>query len=341
MADHLIVPPEIEQIIHQFELSKVPFTESDIQQEVGKARGSLNEPSEAENLGAWAEALAFGLIGRRVGRTPWNTFFAPMGSGTTKDGTVVYFPDIIGTPPHVLTHWSERARKLQHPVLKSRYADLVWDMNPAIGKMRRDAEMARIAIDAYVASATTRFRSELHDRFNATLRALDLACLINDSSRITQAREALMVLHREAVKAKQGCWSLAFDRLMHDKKASVTDDERNELVHDLESLVAHFSDSASTTHFDPHATRDAAERLVRHYGRVQRIEDAKRLYAVIARAFEHFASLATAMLASSLLQTSMDAYRKAGLLDESRRIRILMQQKIGESRAEMLPSMPR
>jgi len=43
------------------------------------------------------------------------------------------------------------------------------------------------------------------------------------------------------------------------------------------------------------------------------------------------------MLAAAFLQTAMDHYRDARMPDESRRIRILMQAKIGEANAEMVP----
>jgi lysyl-tRNA synthetase class 1 len=41
------------------------------------------------------------------------------------------------------------------------------------------------------------------------------------------------------------------------------------------------------------------------------------------------------MLASAVLQTSVNAYRDAGLPDESKRVRILMEEKIGQSRDNM------
>jgi len=77
--------------------------------------------------------------------------------------------------------------------------------------------------------------------------------------------------------------------------------------------------------------------LIKYYKRTQQPNDVKRLHTTVARAFEHAASLGNAMLASAFLQTSMDAYREAGMQDDSRRIRVLMQEKIGQAGAEMVP----
>ena len=121
------------------------------------------------------------------------------------------------------------------------------------------------------------------------------------------------------------------DRLLEDKKAGVTDDERSELVADLEALVMRFTDPSTPKQFEPHSARDAANRLIKSYNRTQRVDDVKRLHAIVARAFEHSASLSSAMLAAAFLQTAMDRYGDAGMPAESRRIRILMQTKIGEA----------
>ena len=333
MPEDLIVPSAIEEVVQRFDRSDEPFAELQVHGEVGKVRQALQAPSEAENLGAWSEMLAFGLTESRTGYSPWNTYFAPLGSAT-QDGKIIYFPDVVGTPAIVLSHWADRARALKHPVLKARYADLVWEMTPIISKTRRDPEWARAAIDAYLASALTQFRPEIYPRFDAVLRALSLACLLNDNARIDDARNALMVLHRESVAGREGSWWRAFDRLIQDKKARVSDDERKELVADLEKLVENFSDPAPGN-FDPHATESAAQRLIKHYSRLGQPSEVTRLHTTVGRAFEHFASISDAMLASAVLQTSMEAYKNAGLVDDSKRIRILMQEKIGQSKDQM------
>ena len=336
MPEELIVPSSVEEIVQRFDASKEPFTEMQVQGEIGKARNSLKEPSPEEKLGAWAEALAFGLSTRHGGDNPWNTYFMPLGTAVDKEGRTHYFPDIAETPPSVLTHWAARAKAAKHPVLKARYADLVWEMTPVMGGARRDPEMARAAIDAYIESASSKFRLEIYYQYDAILRALNVAILLGDQARIEKARKALMALHRESMADKQGNWWQAFDRLMQDKKAGTTDDEKKELITDLEKLVEHFSDQASGK-FDPHATESAAQRLIKHYSRSYRNEDIKRLHTTVARTFEHFASISDAMLASAVLQNSVDAYRNAGLQEDSDRVRIHMQQKIGESKKQMAP----
>lgn len=331
----LIVPPAIEEVIAKFDGSETPLDEHAVKQELVAARGALANPTEAENSGAWAEVLAFALSGNARHYSPWNTYFGPIASGTLEDGRPFYSPDIAGTSAEVVQHWIGRAKSVKHPVLKARYADLAWDMSRAIANTNPDPDMARIAIDAYLGSLATGVQPDIHNEFEAVIRALDLAQMLRDKERIDAARGALLRLHRKAVEKAQGLWWKAFDRLIDDKHAGLTDPERDQIVTDLEALTARFSDSSDPKTFDPHAAESAAKRLIAYYNKHRRRDDAVRLHQIVARSFEHAASLADPMLASAFLENSVQAYRQAGLKQESKRARVAMEEKIEQSHSQM------
>jgi hypothetical protein len=148
MANTLVVPASLEEIVQNYDAKEEPFTEFDIGGALKSARNALIDPRKAENRGAWAEALAFALVTGRHHENPWNSYFGPMASGTDGQGATVYFPDIIGTPAETVTHWAARARSLKHPFLKARYADLAWEMSGPIGNRRRDCSSACPAPEA-------------------------------------------------------------------------------------------------------------------------------------------------------------------------------------------------
>lgn len=326
MSDALTVPASIEEVVQRYDKKDEPFTEHNVVAELSAARQALVDPSDAERAGAWAEVLAFGLAAGHH-ENPWNSYFGPQWSGVSEDGTKVFGPDIAGTPPTVVDHWAGRARSLKHPFLKARYADLAWEMSRIIAKRRRDPEDARVAIDAYI-EAIPRMESD-HEPVLFAIRALDLAVLTGDRQRVDRARSAVMNVHRAIRKRGRGLWWHAVDRLLEDKKAGVTDEERAELVADLESIVAFGSDADDPTQFHPHEAKDAAERLIPYYRRLNRFDDIRRLHTRIGEAFEQSAALAEPMLAAAWLQTATEQYRNAGLKEERDRTRILMQEKIG------------
>src|SRR5258708_7222057 len=119
MTANVTVPPTVEAVIQTFDAKKESFTEFSVSRDLGIARGTLNEPTQAENNGAWAEVLAFGLAQGPDHEDPWHTYFGPFGSQTYEDGRVLYSPDIAGTPKEVVEHWAQRARNVTHPILKA------------------------------------------------------------------------------------------------------------------------------------------------------------------------------------------------------------------------------
>ena len=333
MAGALVVPLAIEEVIARFDAASAPLDEHEVQRALGTARSALTNPTDAEKLGAWAELLAFALSDNGTSSSSRKTYFSLV-SSDPKDDATVYSSDIAGVENEILSLWTQRAKTLKHPVLKARYADLAWDMSRAIANARPDPEMARTAIDAYLASLTENLRDDAHGRFHAAIRALGLAAMIRDAARVELAKNALLSLHREAMAADQGLWWITIDRLLDDKNVGVTGPERDQLVADLESIVGKRSNTSDPSVFNPHAVESAAKKLIKYYNKHGKGDDARRLHEVMGRTFEHFASLGNATLASSVLQTAVNAYRDAGLQQESKRARIAMEEKIAQSHDE-------
>lgn len=329
----LMVPPTIAAVIDEFNARSDPYETFDVYSALCEVRQALATPSPAENYGAWAEMLAFGLTGTEPNEKPWGTYFGPMGSGTRDNGEIVYFPDLRQADGTILAQWKDRARSVTAPVMIARYNDLVWDLGKFIANERRDVEFARRAIDAYLIAARQDGRNANH-AFSDAERALALAIQIDDKPRRESAREALLVLHQQAIVGNRMWWK-AYDALEEQPKSGLTDAERDSLIADLERVLARVSDISDSAKFDPHAVEGVANKLIAHYRRAGKNEQIQRLYLAVARAFEHFGSMANAMLASMVFQTSMDAYRQAGMKADEERILRLIEKSNVESMAQM------
>lgn len=328
----LVVPPSVEAVIDGFNVRTDSFSDMDVYSAVCAARQALNAPTLAENAGAWSEVLAFGLTGTEHDEKPWGTYFGPLGSGT-RDGEKFYLPDVRQADAAILEHWKARARSVSAPVLSARYNDLVWDLGALIAGERRDVEFARRAIAAYLAAARQDGR-DAYDAFCDAERALALAIQINDQGSRDLARGALIALHRRAISAG-GMWWRAFDAFEGQPKSGLTAAERDALIADLEGVLARCSDSSAPERFNPHHVEGVAKRLIAQYRRAGRPHEVKRLHLAVARAFEDFASKGNALLASMVLQTSMEAYEQAGMKAEAERILRLLEKSHVESVAQM------
>ena len=332
MSVELAVPAAIEALIREFDQTGIAVDERAIGRSLGEAFESPVQPTDAVGLGVWAELFAFSVEGNDQ-PSPWKTYFGSILLREAEDPS--HFSAIAGRGGYVIGHWKPRAREIKHPVLRARYADLVWDLSRVIGQINPDPAMARIAIDSYLESLSMKLRVDEYARFHVSVRALNLAVMIGDPTRIDSAREMLLRLHRQAMTTKGGLWWIAVDRLLDDRRAGVTEEERGELVADLECLTARYANTADTAEFEPYATQAAVKRLTRYYRTTGRGEDLTRVNELVGRAFEHVASLAGPMVAADALQIAINAYRDAGLRNEVRRVRVAMEEKLEQAQANM------
>ena len=327
-------PLAVEEAIAALDATNAPLTEHAVADAIRVAADDNPAATDMERLAGRVEVIAFNLVGNSDRNSEWGTHFGPMMTGHNGDGKPWQFPDVSEVDGNTVSYWAGRSHAVAHPVIAARYADAAWDL-ARLAKEKPDPDNARFASDTYCASATPRFRSELHERLTAGGRALTLATQINDAKRIATARELLMALHSEAATQKAGWWWIVPRRLFRDKRSGITEGERAELVHSLEELVAHYGDFSDPEKFDPHHLEDAADLLQIHYQRHGTRDDVRRLTETVARGFENAAAIAGPLVASSFLQKAVSGFRAAGMKDESDRARILMQDAVRASGAEM------
>jgi lysyl-tRNA synthetase class 1 len=328
----LTVPPDIERVIADFDARTDAFEAMDVYFAIDGAARGLAEIDDTTRGGVVAEWSAFGFMPSLGDSAPWGTHFGPMVTFQTDAGEFRYQPDLAQVDAETIAHWRARAMSASHPVLTARYADLAWDLGAKVANSEVRRDTAAAAADAYIAAAALAGR-EPFLAIKDAVRGLRLGMQVRDDARIAASRNQLLALHAQCV-ASGDCRLEPFDVLTGERKAGLDAAGRDQLVTDLESLLARFADPKGA-YFDPHVAQDVAERLVKHYGKARLKAEAQRIHLAIAKAFEHFAGLGSAMLASGLLQTCMDAYRQAGERAEAERIRRLMAEKVRQSHAEM------
>ncbi|WP_419806668.1 DUF7380 domain-containing protein [Terriglobus sp.] len=80
----------------------------------------------------------------------WGTFYSPTSVGEQTDGTRITVPDLSSLDSSAIACWRKRLEKVNHPVLRARYADVIWDISKvAASSEPQPVECARAAVDAY------------------------------------------------------------------------------------------------------------------------------------------------------------------------------------------------
>ena len=140
---------ELRDVLLKFEQGDKPFCEHDVESALDRLRHEIKERGDDPSEELQAEEMAFGFCeGYPNKNTGWGLYFGPKWVFPGKDGRIGEWPSIHCVTPQMLSYWAMRAKEATHPILRTRYAGVVWDFSRHITNQNADPEMARIVIDA-------------------------------------------------------------------------------------------------------------------------------------------------------------------------------------------------
>ncbi len=313
-APKLDTPGWIAAVLDQFEEAKF-FDESDVAGHIFAAAKKVESPTPEEKKAADAECWAFNFHPQTPGElSEWKTHFGPaFVRGDFRN------PDIAWIDPAVLKYWEKRMRAAKHPLLRARYADLVWDLSKRACDLKPPFPAAQIAIDGYVAAGALADAENAITASDRLQRALNLALSIADQEgRPEQARDALVDLFTR-VNQTWG-WVTLYDIFEESPKIKLTDPQWDSVIAGLESYVTEVAGKPEGV--DPAGTLHVAARLVRHYQRLGRQPEADQVVLACGQAAERYAASADHTRAHFWLDAVFRFYRVNGLDAEAEPVQI-------------------
>lgn len=316
----LSIPVSTQSILDTIEANRQPILDYEIADKLsGLHRG--DGLTDAERKGAWAEATAFHFM--PTDESPWGTHYGPIAAFSKPDGTPTYAPDLGEIDEEIITHWQQRSGATQHPVLRARYADVVWDLKRKTVGKPAEVLYAQRAIDAYLNGITANlYKEPLVHAAQAARRALALALSINDKERAQRCKQVMLTLFDQGLKPLHiGVWTMLFDSLTENRKADLTTEETGHLIQGIELMLSSCS-TLGDEHFDPWGAEAAARRLASHYERQGDREEAQRAIRSYGNAFEQLAAQANSTLAMAWLQPIHDEYKNRGMNEDAERVQI-------------------
>jgi hypothetical protein len=238
----------------------------------------------------------------------------------------------------IINYWTDRAKTAKHPVLRARYADLVWDFQKVVTSGSPHYSIAHIVIDSTLEIAQRNCYTPEVNVIRKLERALSLACALNDNSRIEKIAETT-IAYEDAITddSKLGLWGFSYDLLFENDKVKLTADQKQKLIDDLEGHLTRVSEPANKDEIDPWAVEAAALRLAKYYRKIGRGEDTKRVVVAIGNAFIQASSKASALQTSAWLQRVHTTFKEFGLSDEAEKISIKLRE-VGEKAKSELKS---
>lgn len=328
----------VNEILSVFDNSTEKFTEYDVVTAFEghiRAKGDFWQiPTEL----SW-EKMAFEFWRNRSDEAnEWGTYYGPMMSGPTGDGQYFEYPSIRKLTPDTIAYWEARASESSHPILKARYADLVWDFSKIVAEAPSDVSMAHIAIDSSMKIAQNDLHSYKTDVIDHLRRALFLSISLNDSNRINEVRDAILDFEDKiAVDEKAGLWGFSYDLLVDNRKIPLSDDLEGKIILDLEDRLDRLTQPAEEMFLTTHRwyAQAAVSRLTSYYHRQGLAEAVKRVILKYYEGFKHLVDSEASLIASDWLQEVYSTFKKFGLSDEAETIAPTLREVWNRASSEM------
>ncbi len=284
-----------------------------------------------------AELTAFRVIpSSDTQESPWHVHFAPLIDTVDAEGRAFQSPALSDIVPDFLEHWKRRALATPHPVLRARYADLVWDMTELVCGRRPEIANVHIAIDAYNDAVNNEVWTSRSQVIHYLSRALALSLATNDLLRLARCRAAALAhVRRIPINTLDTDVTLAFDLLVTNRKTGLSPDERQETLDLLKERVEHYATNDLQPNGSVHVASEILSRLARQFagvGNTDALRDVLRIFRqVVLRAVEGSPPL----LANLWLTGLIDQMAKYGATED----RDMIQERLRKAEQETTEGM--
>jgi Domain of unknown function (DUF4209) len=264
-----------------------------------------------------AEGMAFDFSENyRDKDANWGTYHGPLAIFRGEDGKMYESPSIKLVTEDMVTYWESRAEKSKHPILKARYADLVWDLKKKICNAKPDYAFALIAIDSKIEIANRDLYE--YDIFVITKleRALELALKLKKQEKINLAKEAFFNFEKKlAVDDKPGTWGFVYDSLVQENDIATTE-EKELIIKSLETRMTHILEDENIV---PTAIEGCVLRLAQYYKANQNKNELTRVLKNFEDAY-YKKSEGSAMRALFSLEKIYEVYIQYEFFQDAERI---------------------
>jgi len=311
----------LQQVLQQFEERADGFGDHEIQRELDELVRNIEAAGEEPEESPLWESMVFRFAENyRTESGGWGTYYGPMAVLQNESGQWVEAPSIKRVTEEGLDYWENRFRESSHPVLKIRYADIVWDFSKSVLGKGADIEAARCLIDSTVKLVGfDRFKYP-NNVVTKLTRALNVAVAINDQERLKSVAEAILRFEQKYDDlANSPSWGFAYDLIIENPRVPHSSEQEQQII---EALHRRFTEAANTASekFNPHTVEEQAIRLARFYQKKNQHEQKSDVLATYAEVFTHAANQATNLLGSTWLRKVYEVLTNFGLPDHAKQL---------------------
>lgn len=311
------ISEEIREFLYQLESVSEQISEHEISEKIKSFMKEKFDQSPPEVL-FW-EQMAFDFTENYPNdKSGWDTYFGPMFVLFNEEGKMVEYPSLRKVTPETRSYWEKRAKESEHPILKARYSNLVWDFSKRLKRERPDYSIAQIFVDSVIEIAEKDLHKYDVNVIEKLKRALSLALTINDKERIDRLKNAIINYEEKiAEDDKPGLWGFSYELLVKNKKVQTTQEEKQRIIKNLEGRFKRLL--KGNNHW---ATQRAAVLLADYYKKKEDDIAKNIILLEYGDMVQRVAEQASSLVGVAWLEQLYHIYLQYGLKDEANKLLI-------------------
>lgn len=301
-----MVMKTVKEIVEFYDNSEEPFSEIMI---LDKIKGEITKVDESDII-SLAELHAFQfVVTNNIKTNSWGTYYGPFSESRISK--------------EMLEYWKLRASESKHPILKSRYADLVWDLSKIITGENPDYKFANIVIENNIALSKKRMYKNDIGVIHKLKRALELALSLNDNNRSIEVKNSILNYEDTIGEDdKPGTWGFSFDILFKEHRSLLSDEDVLRIITSLEGRIHRLKTDKNSSNINPWAIEAAANRLAKYYKNLDKIDEVKRVLCEVKNAFMLKSQTSIHLQKMEWLKDVYNLYFHFGLKQDAERLKI-------------------
>ena len=302
---------ELVRLMEELDHSKEKASEHSISSKINRA--AENDQSTK----AIAERIAFGFAEEYTDKpNGWGTYFGPMMVWVGDDGKAYESPSISLVTKEIVERWKVRSQETNNPLMKARYAGLVWDLSEAAVEEKPDYRIAIDYVNALLDVTDNDLCEHSTEAITKITRAFKVASSLNNKVLAERCVESAIKLEdRIAEDDKAGLWGFCFELFILGKYRDLSEAQEQKIVGDLESRLTRVSKG-----YSPWVCESAAIPLATYYRSKGMSDEVTRVIEVVGNCFEDACEGLAPMQASSWLQHVHDIYISYNMIESAERV---------------------
>lgn len=242
-------------------------------------------------------------------------YYGPHLTMADANGNPVYTPALSDITPDTVLYWEQRYKVAKNPLMRMRYAGLVWDFKRRIVNANYDSDLYRIYVDSMLEVCNDDYAKYTIVTANILERLFSITK--SQVADLEKTKEALRAFEtRYASDRSVRCWGCQF-QLMLDNKKCFTQDEINALVTAHEDRLKRLATPNANGKIDVWTLDSQSNLLADYYNRCQQKNEVLRVLKVAEQAHKQSFDPSNPLQHMCILEQIHHKYVHYGLQEEA------------------------